>query len=275
MAYGWLVPLEPATSVGELPPVKSSPPDRSAPSLDEARAAAAGGAGKRAYVREMFGEIAPSYDLLNHLLSANIDRGWRRKAIAELDWPRRPEGRYVDLCAGTLDVAVQLAATTGFRGQVIAADFAEPMLRAGDRKRQGQPISPVVADALDLPLADNSAAGAIVGFGVRNLADLDAGLREVHRVLEPGARFVILELSRPRSAVVRGGYQLYFQHLLPFVGRLVSGHRSAYSYLPDSVAHFPTGDALAARLRDAGFATVRWRPLTFGIAAIHTAIKSA
>lgn len=255
----------------------SSTPDRPAApaSLDEARAAAAGGDGKRAYVRGMFSDIAPSYDLLNHLLSANIDRGWRRKAIAELDWPRRPEGRYVDLCAGTLDVAVQLATTPGFRGRVLAADFAEPMLRAGDRKRAGRPISPVVADALQLPLADGSAAGAIVGFGVRNLADLDAGLREVHRVLAPGARFVILELSRPRSALVRAGYQLYFQHILPFVGRLVSGHRSAYSYLPDSVAHFPTGDALAERLRAAGFETVRWRPVTFGIAAIHTAIKSA
>lgn len=257
--------------------MKSSPtPDPAAPaapSLEEAHAAAAGGAGKRAYVQGMFSDIAPSYDLLNHLLSANIDRGWRRKAIAELEWQRWPQGRYLDLCAGTLDVAVQLAATPGFRGHVLAADFAEPMLRAGDRKRSGRPVSPVVADALELPVADGVVAGAIVGFGVRNLADLDAGLREVHRVLAPGAHFVILELSRPGSAVVRGGYHLYFQHLLPFVGRLVSGHRSAYSYLPDSVAHFPTGDALAQRLRAAGFATVRWRPVTFGIAAIHTAIK--
>ena len=251
-------------------------PDRSiTPQLDEARAAAAGGANKRRYVQRMFSDIAPSYDLLNHLLSANIDRGWRRRAIAELDVPRRPRGTYLDLCAGTLDVAVQLAGTAGFVGRVVAADFAEPMLRAGERKRRGHAVDPVVADGLDLPLADGSLAGAIVGFGVRNLADLDAGLREVHRVLEPQGRFVILELSRPRSALVRGGYHLYFHRLLPLVGRLVSGHRTAYSYLPDSVAHFPTGDALATRLRGAGFATVHWRPVTFGIAAIHTAVKGS
>lgn len=257
--------------------MKSSAPDLSSTpaSLGDARAAAAGGAGKRAYVRGMFSDIAPSYDLLNHLLSANIDRGWRREAIAELGWERRPHGLFVDLCAGTLDVSAQLARTSGFGGRILAADFAEPMLRAGDAKRAGLPIAPVVADALELPLADGTAAGAIVGFGVRNLADLDAGLREVHRVLEPGARFVILELSRPASPLVRAGYQLYFRHLLPFVGRLVSGHRSAYSYLPDSVAHFPTGDQLADRLRGAGFGLVRWRPVTFGIAAIHTAIKAA
>lgn len=226
-------------------------------------------------MRHIFSEIAPRYDLLNHLLSANIDRGWRRKAIAELDWERERGGTFLDLCAGTLDVAAQLVDTGGFAGRVLAADFAEPMLRAGERKRSGRAIHPVVADALQLPVADGTLDGAIVGFGVRNLADLDAGLREVHRALAPGARFVILELSRPSSALVRSGYHLYFHRLLPFVGRLVSGHRSAYSYLPDSVAHFPTGDALAERLRGAGFATVRWRPVTFGIAAIHTAVKGA
>ena len=238
-------------------------------------AAAAGGEGKRAYVRDIFSEIAPRYDLLNHLLSANVDRGWRRKAIAELGWERDPTGSYLDLCAGTLDVSVQLVDTRGFAGRVLAADFAEPMLRAGDGKRSGRAIQPVVADALELPVADGTLAGAIVGFGARNLADLDAGLREVHRVLAPGARFVILEFSSPRSALIRTGYHLYFHRLLPLVGRLVSGHRTAYSYLPESVAHFPTGDDLAERLRTAGFATVRWRPLTFGIAAIHTAVKGS
>ncbi|HEU4631719.1 MAG TPA: ubiquinone/menaquinone biosynthesis methyltransferase [Gemmatimonadaceae bacterium] len=238
-----------------------------------AREAAAGGVVKRGYVRGVFSDIAPRYDLLNHLLSANVDRRWRRLAIAQLDWPRRPDGRFLDLCAGTLDVAVQLAGTAGFRGRVIAADFAEPMLRAGSTKRAGRPVSPVVADALQLPLPTGSMAGAIVAFGARNLADLDAGLREVHRVLEPGARFVVLEFSTPANAVVRAAYLAYFRHVLPLVGRLVSGHRSAYAYLPESVAHFPTGDALAARLRSAGFATVAWRPVTFGIAAIHTAVK--
>ena len=238
-----------------------------------AREAAAGGDVKRSYVQGVFSDIAPRYDLLNHLLSANIDRRWRRQAIARLGWERRPAGHCLDLCAGTLDVSVQLADTPGFRGQVVGADFAEPMLRAGDAKRAGRPVRPVVADALQLPLPTGSMAGAIVAFGARNLADLDAGLREVHRVLEPGARFVVLEFSYPRNPLVRAAYLAYFRHVLPLVGRLVSGHRSAYAYLPESVAHFPTGDELAARLRAAGFATVSWRPVTFGIAAIHVAQK--
>ena len=140
----------------------------------------------------MFDAIAPRYDLLNHLLSANVDRAWRRTALRRLGWERVPDGRYLDLCAGTLDVAVQLARQPGFRGRVLAADFAEPMLRAGTRKRAGLPVAPVTADAQKLPLAAASVDGAIVAFGVRNLADLDAGLREVHRVLRPGARYVIL-----------------------------------------------------------------------------------
>lgn len=239
----------------------------------EAREAAAGGAGKRSYVRGMFSEIAPRYDLLNHLLSASIDRRWRAQAIAALAVPRTPDGLYLDLCAGTLDVAAQLCRTRGFRGRVLAADFAEPMLREGLRKNVGGRIVPVVADALRLPLPDGSVDGAIVAFGVRNLEDLDAGLREVRRVCRRGAHFVILELGRPRRRAVRVIYELYFRHVLPLVGRLVSGHRTAYAYLPDSVANFPTGDELARRLTAAGFEDVRWRPLTLGIAAMHVGTR--
>jgi demethylmenaquinone methyltransferase / 2-methoxy-6-polyprenyl-1,4-benzoquinol methylase len=233
--------------------------------------AAAGGREKRAYVRRIFSEIAPRYDLLNHLLSFNIDKGWRRKAIAALEWARWPDGTYVDLCAGTLDVSLMLAGAPGFRGRVVSADFAEPMLRHGASKRRGAPVTPVVADALQLPIRDGAAQGAIVAFGVRNLSDLDAGLREARRVLAPGARFVVLEFSMPRNALVRLGYGFYFRVVLPAVGRLVSGHPTAYRYLPESVAHFPTGDALSDRLRRAGFRTVSWRQLTLGIAALHVA----
>jgi demethylmenaquinone methyltransferase/2-methoxy-6-polyprenyl-1,4-benzoquinol methylase len=127
----------------------------------------------------------------------------------------------------------------------------------------------VVADALKLPVADGSMSGAIVAFGIRNVVDLDAGLREVRRVLEPGARFVILECADPPSAIIRGMYHLYFHHLLPLIGGLVSGHRTAYAYLPRSVAHFPKADELAARMRGAGFTGVEWRALTMGVAAIH------
>jgi demethylmenaquinone methyltransferase/2-methoxy-6-polyprenyl-1,4-benzoquinol methylase len=241
----------------------------------EAQAAASGveQAAKRAYVKRIFSQIAPRYDLLNHLLSFNIDVHWRRRAIAELAWSRSPQGIYIDLCAGTLDVAAELAHQSGFAGNVIGADFAEPMLRAGAGKAPRSFVAPVVADALELPLRDDSAAGAIVAFGIRNVADLDAGLREVHRVLEPGARFVILEFTTPSTPLFRELYGLYFHRFLPWIGGAVSGHRSAYSYLPMSVDNFPREPELADRLRDAGFSDVRWQTLTFGAAAIHTATK--
>ena len=236
---------------------------------DEAHRAAAGGAEKRAYVQRTFSEIAPRYDLLNHVLSLNIDRLWRRRAIGALGWERAPEGTYVDLCAGTLDVGAELARRPAFAGLVIGADFAEPMLRAGAGKAPRCALVPVVADALELPLPDGSAAGVIVAFGVRNLADLDAGLREARRVMKPGARFVILEFSTPRAPLVRAFYHFYFRRILPLVGGMVSGHQTAYRYLPESVANFPDREQLARRMEHAGFRNVRWRALTFGVAALH------
>jgi demethylmenaquinone methyltransferase / 2-methoxy-6-polyprenyl-1,4-benzoquinol methylase len=235
----------------------------------EARAAASGGAGKRAYVRRVFSEIAPRYDLLNHVLSLNIDRGWRRAALAELRWQERPAGNYLDLCAGTLDIGAMLARTNGFLGTVIGADFAEPMLRKGVGKADARKLTPVTADALALPLPDGSMDGAIVGFGVRNLADLDEGFREVRRVLSPGSRFVVLEFSTPPMALVRAAYRVYSHFVLPAIGRIVSGHPTAYTYLPESVDGFPDAHELADRMSAAGFVNVRWRHLTFGVAAIH------
>ena len=239
----------------------------------EARAAAAGGTEKREYVRRIFSEIAPRYDLLNHLLSFNIDRRWRRRAIATLDPVRRPGGVFIDLCAGTLDVAAELSRTRGFRGFVLGMDFAEPMLRAGIAKSPRVLVAPVTADALDLPVADGSVAGAIVAFGIRNVASLPDALDEIHRVLEPGGRFVILEFSMPGSIVVRGAYHAYFHTVLPAVGRLVSGHRTAYRYLPESVARFPVQEELARAMRAAGFVNVGWESLTLGVAAIHSGDK--
>jgi demethylmenaquinone methyltransferase / 2-methoxy-6-polyprenyl-1,4-benzoquinol methylase len=237
-----------------------------------ADAAAAGGGEKRAYVQQIFSEIAPRYDLLNHLLSMNIDKGWRRRALTALEWTRAPKGRYLDLCAGTLDVGAQLVREAGFGGYVMAADFAEPMLRMGNGKASRSVLGPVTADALQLPVGDAVFDGAIVAFGIRNVAALDRGLREVHRTLKPGARFVILEFSTPRNALVRAGYQFYFHAVLPTIGRLISGHKTAYSYLPKSVAHFPVEEELSARLSAAGFRDVRWTPLSFGIAAIHVGV---
>lgn len=236
---------------------------------EAARAAAAGDEGKRAYVRGMFGAIAPRYDVLNRVLSWRLDRRWRRRAIAALGVSRSPQGRYLDLCAGTLDIAASIARTPGFSGSVIGADFAEPMLRAGRAKVRGTPAMPVAADALALPLADGTCAGAIVGFGIRNVVSLDAALAEVHRVLEPRARFVILEFSTPRNPLFRATYNAYTHTVLPRIGALVSGHGSAYSYLPYSIDQFPGPDALASRMRDAGYTSVTWEPLMFGAVAIH------
>jgi demethylmenaquinone methyltransferase / 2-methoxy-6-polyprenyl-1,4-benzoquinol methylase len=235
----------------------------------EAHAAAAGGIEKRAYVRRVFSEIAPRYDLLNHLLSLNVDRAWRRSALGALAWEREPSGVYVDLCAGTLDVGASLARRPGFTGLVVGADFAEPMLRAGAGKAPRSALAPVVADALALPIADATASGAIVAFGIRNLADLDAGLREARRALRSGGRFVILEFSTPRAPVVRAIYHFYFRRILPVIGRVVSGHRTAYRYLPESVANFPDEAQLARRMERAGFRNVGWRRLTLGVVAVH------
>jgi len=225
------------------------------------------GEAKRSYVRGMFTAIAPRYDLLNHLLSFTVDRYWRRAAVRRLGWERKPDGVYLDLCSGTLDLAAALARAPGFRGTVIGADFVVPMLARGRGKAVR--TRPVGADALALPFPDGRFDGAMVAFGVRNLADLDAGLRETHRVLRRGARFVVLEFSTPRFAPLRALYLFYFRRVLPAIGRAVSKHRDAYSYLPESVLEFPGPEALARRLAAAGFSGVRYELLSGGICAVH------
>ena len=225
-------------------------------------------------VQRMFGEIAPRYDLLNHLLTLNIDRRWRRRAVDLLLDGSPPDGRFLDACAGTLDLAREIAARPGFEGLVVASDFAWPMLERGRPKVAGMDVVETCADALRLPGPDASFDGAIVGFGVRNFADLDAGLRELTRVLKPGAPLVILELSLPAWRPLRWMYLLYFTRILPWIGRRISGHATAYTYLPASVGEFPSPQALAARMRAAGLDRVRYARLMGGIAAIHTGVRA-
>jgi demethylmenaquinone methyltransferase/2-methoxy-6-polyprenyl-1,4-benzoquinol methylase len=228
--------------------------------------------GKRAYVREMFTAIAPQYDFLNHLLSLNVDRLWRRQAVAELGWERTPAGTYLDLCSGTMDLAATLGNREGFNGRVIGADFVQPMLVRG--KGKSARITPVTADALELPFPDARFDGATVGFGVRNLANLDAGLREMARVLKPGARLVILEFTTPKFPPMRALYFAYFRNILPAVGRFFSKHSNAYTYLRDSVLAFPEPEELARKMAAAGFGEVRWKRLTGGICAWHCGVRS-
>ncbi|HXI20269.1 MAG TPA: ubiquinone/menaquinone biosynthesis methyltransferase, partial [Gemmatimonadales bacterium] len=230
-----------------------------------------GGGEKRSYVRAMFTAIAPRYDFLNHLLSLNIDRRWRRQAVARLGWERQPTGRYLDLCAGTLDLAAILATEPGFQGQVIGADFVLPMLSLGRGKADR--VRPVNADAMELPFATARFDGATVGFGIRNLADLDAGLAEIARVLRPGGRLVILEFTTPKRQPLRGLYLFYLQRLLPRIGRLISRHGDAYDYLPASVLAFPDPDELSQRLAGHGFGQVHYTLLFGGICAIHVGTR--
>jgi demethylmenaquinone methyltransferase / 2-methoxy-6-polyprenyl-1,4-benzoquinol methylase len=232
-----------------------------------------GGVEKRAYVRGVFTAIAPRYDLLNHLLSLNIDRRWRRVAVDELGWTEHPNGTFLDLCAGTLDLAAELGNRSGFGGRVFGADFVQPMLALGRDKSAA--VVPITADALELPFPSEAFDGATVGFGVRNLIDLQRGLTEAARVLRPGARFVVLEFTTPRSKAFRAAYLFYFRRVLPFIGRLVSKHRNAYTYLPESVLAFPDPDALSAMLERAGFRKVRYQLLLGGICALHVGEKAA
>lgn len=224
-------------------------------------------------VRRIFSEIAPRYDLLNHLLSLNVDRRWRRRAVDCLDWENAPSGRYLDACAGTFDLGLELAGRKGFGGWVLASDFAQPMLAQGADKLENNPVIPVCGDTLRLPFPDASFQGAMVAFGVRNLSDVPRGLQEFARVLEKGRRLVILEFNEPPNPVLRFAYLFYFRRILPLVGRVVSGHPWAYTYLPESVREFPTPSRLAEQMLEAGFSGAEWDYLSGGIAALHVGVR--
>ncbi|MGH7542587.1 MAG: class I SAM-dependent methyltransferase [Gemmatimonadota bacterium] len=225
---------------------------------------------KAAAVRRMFDRIAPRYDLFNDLLSAGVHRRWRERAVDAL--APRPGRRYLDLCAGTLDLAAAVRERAP-RAAVVGADFSLPMLARGAAKLGPDAPAAVAGDALRLPFADRTFAGCTIAFGLRNLADFEAGLAEMRRVLEPGGRLVVLEFTTPPGPLFRRVYHLYFHHVLPVAGGMIAGDRSAARYLPESVAEFPDGASLAALVRGAGFADVRFGYLTRGIAAIHTGVR--
>jgi len=224
----------------------------------------------------MFARIAGRYDLLNHLLSGNTDRRWRRQVAKRLGAALAPDARVLDIACGTGDLALAvLEAAPGAR--VVGVDFCRPMLELAARKagRVGRRVPFVEGDALRLPFADEAFDGVTIGFGLRNLASVEEGLREIRRVLVPGGAAAILEFSRPVVPGFRALFQFYFSRLLPAVGGLLSGSRSAYEYLPDSVRNFPDQERLAALMREAGFEQVSFENLTGGIAALHVGRRGA
>jgi demethylmenaquinone methyltransferase/2-methoxy-6-polyprenyl-1,4-benzoquinol methylase len=220
-------------------------------------------------IREMFSEIAPRYDLLNHLLSANIDKlWWRRTARAFSHILTRPGGQVLDLCCGTGDMAFALQRQSR-DARIAGADFSHNMLVLAAKKNSGpRKIKWIEADALKLPFPEQSFDLVTSAFGFRNLADYDAGLCEILRVLRQGGECGILEFSEPRGAL-GSFYNIYFKSVLPLVGKMISGNHGAYSYLPASVERFPQPEQMLARMRDCGLSGVSWTPYTFGIAGLY------
>jgi demethylmenaquinone methyltransferase/2-methoxy-6-polyprenyl-1,4-benzoquinol methylase len=227
-------------------------------------------------IREMFDAIAPRYDLLNRLLSLGIDRRWRTFAVGQL---QVPEGGWVlDVATGTGDVALEVAARTPESVRIVGADFTQGMLVRGQEKIARSPFAGrillVNAPCEALPHPSGLFAGVTIAFGIRNVVDRPAGLREMHRVLKPGGRAVILEFSNPKSPLFRRLYYFYFRRVLPFIGGLFS-HRSAYQYLPDSVLEFPDQERFKAMMAEAGFTGLRHHDLTFGVATVYVGVRPA
>ena len=222
----------------------------------------------------MFDGIARRYDLLNHLLSAGLDRGWRARAVEVLELDG--DETVLDLCTGTADLALALCSSGG-AGRVVGIDFSAEMLRHGHdklaRHECGGRVRLLRGDAVHIPLVDRSVDAVTIGFGIRNVVDPTLSLQEIQRVIRPGGQVAILEFSEPRSATVRAAYRWYFHRVLPFVGRLVSRHRSAYSYLPASVGGFYGPPAFCRLLEVAGFTHVRAAPLARGIVYLYQGLK--
>jgi demethylmenaquinone methyltransferase/2-methoxy-6-polyprenyl-1,4-benzoquinol methylase len=232
---------------------------------DEAAAAKA--------VQEMFDQIAPRYDLLNHVLSMNVDRlWWWRTARTFQHVLRRHDARVLDLCAGTGDMAVALQSAAPKGLQIYALDFSHQMLEKGLTKYIRHRIQPVEADALQLPLPDQALDLVVSAFGFRNLANYDAGLREILRVLKPGGELGILDFSEP-GGLIGKLYGFYFRRILPRIGTAISGVRGAYDYLPASVRKFPPPQEMLGRMKELGFRELKWEPYTFGIAGLYRGVK--
>ena len=229
---------------------------------------------KKEGVKKMFDNIAPDYDKLNHILSLNIDKNWRKKAVRELADEARPLN-VLDVACGTGDFTIEIARKVPHGSTVVGVDISDGMIAVGLEKlaKLGIDAALKVADCEALPYEDNTFDRISVGFGVRNFEHLELGLSEMYRVLTPGGKLVILELSVPSNAFIRWCYKLYFLKILPFIGGLVSGDRSAYEYLPASVLRFPAPDKFMSIMKSAGFDVVEHRALTLGVCRMYIGKK--
>ena len=225
-------------------------------------------------VREMFTSIAPRYDLLNHVLSLNIDRLWWWRTARRFDAIlQRPDACVLDLCCGTGDMtfALRRRAVSG-TATILGADFSHAMLQRAATKGKGTTLRWIEADALQLPFPNENFNLVTSAFGFRNLADYDAGLSEIARVLAPGGEVGILDFGEPRG-FIGYGYRLYFKNVLPAIGTMLSGVRGPYAYLPASVERFPAPEEMLGRMRQAGFREATWTPYSFGIAGLYRGVK--
>jgi demethylmenaquinone methyltransferase/2-methoxy-6-polyprenyl-1,4-benzoquinol methylase len=227
-------------------------------------------------VQKMFSDIAPRYDLLNRLLSCGQDQYWRKRAVTRLS-PQSGE-RFLDIATGTADVALEIIRNVPKGAvQVVGMDFSEKMLELARQKidslDKANSIQLECGSAESLPFEDNSFDGTTTAFGIRNFFDIGRSLREMHRVLKPGGRCVILEFSLPRNSILNALYRFYFEWLLPKVGRLISKHPSAYTYLPETVAAFPVRKEFSSLMQQAGFMNVTYKELTLGIVILYTGVK--
>jgi demethylmenaquinone methyltransferase/2-methoxy-6-polyprenyl-1,4-benzoquinol methylase len=229
-----------------------------------------------ARVEEMFDAIAGRYDFLNHLLSGGIDRRWRRKAIRSLALTGRE--RVLDLCTGTADLAIAARTARPGAARVVGVDFAGGMLRVGSEKLRHRGLHDSIAlvrgDATRIPAASRSVDAVTVAFGIRNVENAEAACAEIYRVLAPGGRIAILEFALPTVPGVRSAYLWYFEHVLPRLGRMISRHDAAYTYLPESVGAFPLPDEFVKLLRQTGFVNICAGSLTFGVVYLYTASRS-
>lgn len=218
----------------------------------------------------LFDRIAGTYDTLNHLLSLNIDRSWRRKTVAML----RPCHRLLDVAIGTADLSLEIMKQQK-ADSIQGIDLSQEMMRIGAEKVAKAGLTDRIAfqlgSALDMPYQEGEYDALTCAYGVRNFSDLDKGLQEFRRVLRPGGQLAILEFSYPTNPIIRFGYDLFFSHILPFIGRIVSNDQTAYSYLNRSVKEFIWGEEMVRHIESAGFRNVHFRPLTFGITTIYTA----